>query len=72
MSLCIFYFLVLPERNHLDLLNGYALVYNNEEDLVKILSDLPKTLKERKDWQAYNEYTPNKVMKIFEEVFISN
>lgn len=58
------------ERNHLDLLNGRALVYNNEEDLIKILLELPKTLEQTKDWQAYSEYTQENIMKVFEKVFL--
>jgi glycosyltransferase involved in cell wall biosynthesis len=60
------------ERNHLDLLNGLALVYNNEEDLVEILTKLPETLEQTKDWRGYIEYTPEKIMKVFEKVFISS
>jgi len=60
------------ERNHLDLLNGQALVYNNEDDLIKILTKLPAMLRKTKIGGAYNEYTPDKVMKVFEKIFISN
>ena len=61
-----------PERNHLDLLNNHAIVYNNEAELIEILTKLPTTIRKTRNWKAYKEYTPDKVMKLFEKVFISN
>ena len=59
-----------PERNHLDLLNEYAIVYNNEDELIKILKNIPTIIRKSKNWKAYSEYTQEKVMKIFEKVFL--
>lgn len=59
------------ERNHLELLKEHALVYNNEEDLRQILRQLPKTLEQKKDWRAYREYSQERIMKAFENVFLN-
>jgi hypothetical protein len=58
-----------PERNHIFTLKDKGLYYNSSESLYDIL--LKFTLIE-KDWNAYKEFTPEKVMEKFKNVFINN
>ncbi len=55
-------------REHLRILNGNCILYNTEEELYKILTTFD--VNNKKDWKSYNDYTPDKVMKIFDEVFL--
>ncbi len=68
-------------QQHLKILGNKALKYNNVEELVYILKNF-KRVKEQKEkdvgiknegeWNAYNEYSPDKVMKKFSSVFLDN
>jgi len=58
------------DRGHVNLLGSKALWYNNEKDLTNILLNFDPEKESKKDWNAYKEYTPEKVMKIFKEIFI--
>ena len=55
---------------HIDILKDKAIIYNSEEHLVDIFSNIRTIIKSREDWNAYQEYTPEKVMKKFYEVFL--
>tara|TARA_R100001163_G_scaffold64589_1_gene59207 strand:+ start:66 stop:1016 length:951 start_codon:yes stop_codon:yes gene_type:complete len=58
-----------PERNHIEVLGDRGLYYSGPEDMRDILTSfVPEP---QKDWNAYTDYTPEKVMRIFEEVYLS-
>ena len=56
------------ERNHIYVLGDKGIYYNNSEQLYDIFSQFKK--EPQKNWNAYQEYTPEKIMPIFEEVFL--
>ena len=60
-------------KEHVNILKEKGLWYYNRENLIDIINMLTtmdkKVLKERV-WNAYSEYTPEKVMKIFHKVAI--
>lgn len=56
---------------HVRFLGDNAFWYNNENDLNKILITFDKNNVKNKDWNAYRDYEPEKVMKIFNEVFLN-
>lgn len=60
-------------KEHVNILKDKGLWYYNSESLTNIINMCTtmdkKVLKER-DWNAYSEYTPEKVMKIFHKVAI--
>jgi hypothetical protein len=56
------------ESAHLQMLGEKAIKYYNTEDLTKILTTFTPT---NKDWNAYKDYSPEKVMQIFNNVFIN-
>lgn len=37
----------------------------------QILLNFDPTIESKKDWNAYSQYTPEKVMKIFDKVYLS-
>ena len=61
------------ERSHIEILGDKGIYYNNEGDLYEIMSNFWKQLITpgiSQDWNAYKDYTPEKVMKIFNEVYL--
>ena len=61
---------ILNNYGHVKLLGNKALWYSNEKNLTDIILNFDKDKNKNKDWNAYKEYTPEKVMKIFNDVFL--
>jgi FkbM family methyltransferase len=57
---------------HLDILGEKAIIFDSETSLINILKDIKSIVTSRDDWNAYKEYTPDKVMKKFHKVFLPN
>jgi hypothetical protein len=57
------------ESGHISLLGDKAILYN-QNNLFNLLKTFDKNIESKKDWNAYAEYTPEKVMDKFKEVFI--
>jgi hypothetical protein len=58
------------EKNHTFILGEKGIYYKDQSDLTKIfLSFKPNP---NKDWNAYKDYSPEKIMKIFNEVYLQN
>lgn len=57
-------------RTHLDILQDKAITYKDSYTLSNILSTFDPLKYENKDNNAYKEYTPEKVMAIFYDVFL--
>ena len=58
-----------PERNHISTLGEKGIYYKDEETVLEIMKSFEK--KPKKDWNAYGNFTPEKVMQKFDEVFLS-
>lgn len=59
------------DNEHIYLLGNKALLYNNKSDLRNIILNFNPFVECQKDWNAYKNYTPEKVMKIFKDVYLS-
>ena len=57
---------------HIKLLGDKAIIYKSTEELLSIFMNIEKIIASRSDWNAFKEYTPEKVMKQFMNVFIEN
>jgi len=55
---------------HLDILGEKAIIFDSETSLINILKDIKNIVNSRDDWNAYKEYTPDKVMNKFLNVFM--
>jgi hypothetical protein len=55
---------------HIKTLNNNAFWFENSDDLIQILQNFDKDKEENKDWNMYKEYTPEKVMQIFQKLVI--
>ena len=60
------------DRAHLDILKDKCFLYKDESSLLEIFNNFRKNLEEIKsrDWNAYSEYMPEKIMDQFNELFI--
>jgi len=56
------------ERNHIEILGDKGLYYDSEESLYNMLMNF-KVNKDI-DWNCYKEYSPEKVIAIFEKVYL--
>lgn len=60
----------LWNTSHLDILGDKGLYFTNKEEFRSVLLNFNKKTWEGKDMNCYKEYSPEKVMAIFSEVFI--
>lgn len=59
-----------PERHHIETLGDKGLYYTDVQSLYDLLMTfVPNT---NIDWNCYREYTPEKVMKIFDSVYLKD
>ncbi len=58
------------ERNHIDILGSKGLYYESYDELYSILMNTTKDDIKGRDWNCYKEFTPDKVMEKFKEVFL--
>ncbi|MBN3098618.1 hypothetical protein SOV92_17820 [Pectobacterium brasiliense] len=61
------------ERCHLDILGNKAIIYNNADDLRRIISEFDKEYMKKQDWDCYTkEFNKLSVMKKFDDVFLKS
>jgi FkbM family methyltransferase len=58
------------DDSHIEILGEKGIIYTSEESLIEIFKNIKTIIKSRTDWNAYTEYSPEKVMKKFYDVFI--
>jgi hypothetical protein len=58
----------IGHRCHIDILKEKGMYYTNEKDLQEMIVNFE--LNKEKDRNAYQEYTPEKVMKIFQKTYL--
>ena len=56
--------------NHCNVLKEKAFWYNNENSLFNILINFNPETENKKDWNAYKDFTPEKVMDIFKKTYL--
>jgi glycosyltransferase involved in cell wall biosynthesis len=59
-------------NSHIEILSEKAIIYNTEDRLIDIFKNIRTIIKSRDDWNAYKEFTPEKVMEKFYTVFDLN
>lgn len=60
------------ERSHIDILDNKGIYYNNKEDLLNIFLNMSHNDTKNKNWNCYEDYSPEKVMKQFKDVYLSS
>jgi len=61
----------IGKRAHVHLLGNKGIKYTNAENLTEILINFNPEVESKKDWNAYHDYTPTKVMSQFQSIFLS-
>ena len=59
-----------PEKCHIDILGDKGLYYTDYSSLSNILSNIQKLDIENKEWNCYQDFTPENVMKQFNQIFL--
>jgi len=60
------------DLSHVHLLGNKAIWYSNEKDLTEILVNFDRSIENKKDWNAYKDYNPKKVIEIFNEIYLQD
>jgi hypothetical protein len=58
------------ERNHIDTLNEKGIYYENKKDIDHIFKNLDKKEINSLEWNCYQDYSPEKVIQKFKEVYL--
>jgi len=60
------------DNAHLDILKDKAIIYNqnNIEEIYNIFKHFDRNDSQTKDWNAYGDYSPEKIMDAFNKIFI--
>lgn len=59
-----------PQRNHIYTLGEKGIYYDSEHDLLNILLNIDKSEINKKDWNMYDEYSPEKVIDKFKDIYL--
>jgi FkbM family methyltransferase len=59
-----------PFHSHIELLGDKGLWYNNEESLYKLLDTFDIKQIKDKNWNAYQDFTPKKIMNTFKNIIL--
>lgn len=59
-----------PEKNHIETLEDKGIFYENKSDIDHIILNLDKEEINELSWNCYSEYSPEKVTKKFEEIYL--
>ena len=57
---------------HIKILGNRAIIYNNKEELNNIFLNIKNIITQRSDWNAYEDYKPEKIMKIFDNIVLKD
>lgn len=60
----------LCDMAHIEMLGDRAIIYNDYNDLVEILTNFSNITNNKTDWNAYTNYIPTLVMKQFKKIFL--
>jgi hypothetical protein len=55
------------DLEHLEILGDKAIIYNSSDSLIDIFKNIRSIIHSRTDWNAYEQFSPEKVMAQFKE-----
>jgi len=56
---------------HIEILGDKGILYNTKDELMDILKNIRKIISSKDDWNAYRDYSPEKVMQLFDRMIFS-
>lgn len=63
---------ILGDKEHLMILKDKALIYNNENELEEIFKNIETLIKSKENWNAYEYYSAENIMKLFQIYIFDN
>lgn len=63
-------FMHSQEQSHVEILKDKGIYYSNKENIRDIFNNLDKNFINSKNWNAYEDYTPDKVISRFENFYL--
>jgi hypothetical protein len=60
------------DNEHILILKDKAIIYNSPDKLNYIFDNINSIIASRNDWNAYDDYNPYTIMKLFDELIISS
>lgn len=60
------------DKEHIRILGYKGIYYTNADNLYLVLRDFSRDITRGEDWNAYRDYAPGPVMKIFHNVFLKD
>jgi len=55
------------DSEHIKILGDKAIIYNSKEDLLDIFKNIKSIINSRKDWNAYENYSPARIINLFKK-----
>jgi hypothetical protein len=56
------------DKQHIANLENKAILFDSEKNLINIFADIKNIINSRNDWNAYHDYSPDKVMEKFNTI----
>jgi hypothetical protein len=60
---------LMGDLEHITILKEKAIIYNDKNSLINIFRNIKTIKNTHEDWNAYTDYTPEKIMLKFKEIF---
>jgi len=61
----------IGDLGHIEILGEKAVLYKSKDELLHIFNNIKNIIKNKDDWNAYRQYTPENVMRLFNELIFS-
>jgi hypothetical protein len=61
----------IGDLGHIEILGDKAVLYSSKDELLNIFNNIKNIIKSKDDWNAYRQYTPENVMRLFDELIFS-
>jgi len=59
-----------PEKNHIQVLGNKGIYYSNKKEIDNIILNLNKKEINSSEWNCYQEFSPEKVIPIFKQIYL--
>ena len=60
------------KKQHIINLENKAILFDSEKNLINIFANIKNIINSRNDWNAYNDYSPDKIMGKFNRLILNN
>ena len=57
---------------HIEILGDKAVLYRSKEEILYIFNNIKNIIKNKEDWNAHKQYTPENVMRLFNDLILKS